>query len=69
MWIDLKAYGIDSKTMQKELIEHGVYVNGGYNYIDTNTHIRINIATSMKNLEAAYHRIASYILHKTDDNK
>lgn len=64
MWIDLKAYGIHSATLEKALIEKGVYINGGHHYGDANSFIRINLATSKLVLEEGLKIIINYLLNK-----
>ena len=63
MWIDISYYGLDSVTFTKRLREQtGLFVNDGLEYgKNGDNFIRINLATSLKNVKEACIRLEQFI--------
>ncbi len=61
LWIDLNAYGVDAKEAEQDLLDRGLFINGGYKYGDANSFIRINLATKTSLVEEGLHIIKDYL--------
>jgi cystathionine beta-lyase len=64
LWLDISAYTNDSEEFAKRLREEtGLFVSPGMQFGDGGeSFLRINVATSLKNVKDACNRLKQYIL-------